>query len=369
MNDPLRVSVRSALSALVIASASLGPSLLLAHGDLRCSLEFATVLVVTSGLVRLALTRFAPARARGYVVARLCSPRYQLPAVALPLGSAAAIAGWANLGLAVALAAHLALAWRYRRRWQRPGALPRALPIALVAGFFVALERLALRGHEWRHGGRLLYAEESPLQRVVLVERRGSLDLFIDGELQFRSADERLYHDALVGPASTHLPEGARVLVMGGGDGLAARDLLRCPRVSQVTIVDWDPAVTRLFRDNPELSELNQGSLRDPRVVTLHRDVRAVFRDPGEPFDLVVGDLVDPSSENSDAAALYSTEFYRTVEARIAPGGLLVTHASSVNDGVARGVCDALSAARFRTESYVCEVPAFGAVSYVLARK
>jgi len=204
---------------------------------------------------------------------------------------------------------------------------------------------------------------------VVLVERGGSIDLFIDGELQFRSVDERLYHDALVSRAVALLPEGARVLVMGGGDGLAARDLLRSPRVGTITIVDWDRAVTRLFRDTAGLSTLNGGALRDPRVSTVHRDVRSVFRDGGTPFDLVLGDLVDPSAAGNDTAALYSTDFYRDIRCRIAPGGLLVTHASSENDGVARDVCDALSAAGFHTESYVCDVPAFGAVSYVLARK
>jgi spermidine synthase len=244
------------------------------------------------------------------------------------------------------------------------------LPVALFGGFFIALERLALSGHEWRYGGRLLYAEESPLQRIVLVERNGSVDLFIDGELQFRSADERLYHEALVAPSLPLLPERARVLVMGGGDGLAARDLLQSPRVASVTIVDWDRAVTQLFRRERGLSALNQGSLDDPRVVTLHRDVRALFREPGEPFDLVVGDLVDPSAPGSEQAGLYSSAFYRTVQTRIAPGGVLVTHASSDEDKFLRGVCDALAAASFSdVETYCREIPSFGSVCYVLARR
>ena len=175
------VSVRSATSAVAVASVCLGSSTLLAFGDIRVSAGLATILVATSLLARVVVARVAPWRARGFVLTRLCSPRYQLRAFALPLASAAAITRSASLGVVLVFAVHLALAWRYRRRWQQPNALKRALPVALVAGFYAGLERLALSGGEWRYGGRLVYAEESHLQRVILVERGGSLDLFLDG--------------------------------------------------------------------------------------------------------------------------------------------------------------------------------------------
>ncbi len=365
-----RVSLWIVPPTSVVAAASLAPSLVIARSGIIVPVGLAVALVLASVVTRQAFARWAPTHVRGYVVSRLFSARYQLPALAVPLISAAAIARLGALGAMLAFGGHIALAFRYRRRLTQPGALTRALPVALFGGFFVALERLALSGDEWGHGGRLLHAEESPLQRVVLVERNGSVDLFIDGELQFRSADERLYHEALVAPSLSLLPEGARVLVMGGGDGLAARELLQSPRVASVTIVDWDRAVTQLFRRERELSALNQGSLDDPRVVTLHRDVRALFCEPGEPFDLVVGDLVDPSAPGSEQAGLYSSAFYRTVQTRIAPGGVLVTHASSDEDKFLRGVCDALAAASFSdVETYCREIPSFGSVCYVLARR
>lgn len=156
----------------------------------------ALVLLVVVGCValRLVARRVSPKLAQGFFFQRLSSPRYTLLAVGVPLGSAVVVGRHGWLGLVVVVALHLALGYRYRYRLERPGALIRALPVAACVGFFGALQVLAQRGKEWRLGGRLLYAEESPRQRVVLVERDGSLDFLIDGTLQFRSLDERSYH-------------------------------------------------------------------------------------------------------------------------------------------------------------------------------
>ena len=279
-----------------MALVALAPAVLLARSESIAALVAGTAAVFGCAFACSAIVRALPEVARGYVSARLCSARYLLPAAGLPLLSALALARFGLPALLAVGAHHVILAHRYRRRWTRPGALRVALFPAAIGGLFCALECLALRGREWRYGGRLLYAEESPLQRIVLVERAGSLELFIDGELQFRSADERLYHDGLLAPALERLRTRARVLVLGGGDGLATRDLLRCPRVEHVTIVDWDCAVTRLFRSHAALRALNERALLDARVRVIHRDVRSVLAETGEAFDLVVGDLTDPRS-------------------------------------------------------------------------
>ncbi|MFT3770903.1 MAG: hypothetical protein QM820_36250 [Minicystis sp.] len=237
-------------------------------------------------LARLAARRWSPALARSYLVRRALSFRYLGPAFGLPLASAALVAHAGAIGATAVVALHLGLAHAWRARLTRPGALRVVLPLAAVGGLFVALEALAVSGYDWRLGGRLAYAEESRRQRLVLVEREGALDLFLDGELQLRTTDEQRYHDGLVGPVLAASAHPRRVLVMGGGDGFAARDLLKHPSVERVLIVDWDPAVTRLFRCEPELSSLNEGALDDPRVELRHRDVREVLTAPGEPFDL-----------------------------------------------------------------------------------
>ena len=323
------------------------------------------VLVLAQILRSLAAAR-APDLARGYPCRRLLSMRYLVPALGLPLGSAAlfARAGW--VGAASVVLVHLGLARSYRARLTRPGALRIALLPAALGGFFLALESLALSGHEWRLGGRLLYAEESRRQRVTLVERAGSLDLFIDGELQFRTADERLYHEGLVAPALASSVRPWSVLVMGGGDGLVARDLLRCARVDHVTIVDWDPLVTRLFRREAALTALNEGALVDPRVEILHRDVRDLLAESGKPFDVVIGDLTDPDPL-AEGSGLLTPGFFAAVRGRLAPGGIVVTHASSpAGVGAPKAVHDALVATGFMVRAYARTVPSFGSVGYLI---
>ncbi|APR78850.1 Spermidine synthase [Minicystis rosea] len=337
-------------------SRSGGPSVWLAALAMAASAE----------LARLAARRWSPALARSYLVRRALSFRYLGPAFGLPLASAALVAHAGAIGAAAVVALHLGLAHAWRARLTRPGALRVVLPLAAVGGLFIALEVLAVSGYDWRLGGRLAYAEESRQQRLVLVEREGALDLFLDGELQLRTTDERLYHDGLVGPVLAASAHPRRVLVMGGGDGFAARDLLKHPSVERVLIVDWDPAVTRLFRCEPELSSLNEGALDDPRVEILHRDVREVLTAQGEPFDLVIGDLTDPDHA-AEAAGLLSPGFFAMIRHRLLPDGLVVTHASSpAGAGAPCAVQTALEEAGFAARAYTRAVPCFGNVTYVV---
>jgi spermidine synthase len=315
---------------------------------------------------RVASSRASEA-ARSYVFSRLMSARYLVPALTIPLLSAFAIARAGTAGLLGVVALQFGLAVRYRSCWTKPGTLGDVLLPAAIGGLFCALERAALGGPEWRHGGRLLFAEQSPLQRVVLAERNGGLELYVDGELQFRAADEHLYHRALLEPALGLLPHRAHVMIMGGGDGLAARDLLRSERVGRITIVDWDRTVTRLFRDDPSLRVLNHDALRDPRVRVVHSDVRSLLARPGEPFDLVVGDLTDPHPDDPSSRALCSSTFYEAIRTRLVARGALVTHASSLDGAwAARAIPEALERAGFITSSYSCVVPSFECVTYVL---
>jgi spermidine synthase len=351
----LAVALVAAIPPLALSRSS-GPTVWLAAAALAGSAE----------LARLAARTWSPALARTYVVRRALSLRYLGPALGLPLASAALVAHAGAIGVAAVVALHLGLAHAWRARLARPGALRVVLPLTAVAGLFVALEALAVSGDDWRLGGQLAYAEESRRQRIVLVEREGALDLFLDGELQLRSTDERLYHDGLVGPALAASARPRRVLVMGGGDGFAARDLLKRPSVERVLIVDWDPAVTRLFRSDPELSSLNEGALDDPRVELCHRDVREVLAGPGEPFDLIIGDLTDPDPA-AEPTGLLSPGFFAMVRRRLLPDGLVVTHASSAAGAGAPGAVQrALEEAGFAARSYARVVPCFGDVTYVV---
>jgi spermidine synthase len=140
------------------------------------------------------------------------------------------------------------------------------LTTAALVALFVGSFRLSRQADEDVSLGPVLYAEQTHYQRIVVTRQHGGTNLFLDGNLQFASWDEHRYHEALVHPALAAAPRRTRVMILGGGDGLAAREVLRYRDVSSVTLVDLDPAMTALARRAPWLRALNQNALHDPRV-------------------------------------------------------------------------------------------------------
>ncbi len=158
-----------------------------------------------------------------------------------------------------------------------------------------------------------------------------------------------------------------RTLVLGGGDGLAVRELLRDPRVQSVTLVDLDPGMTSLFRDHAELSRLNGGALRDPRVTIVNDDAFLWVDRATDRFDFVVVDFPDPS--NFSVGKLYTTAFYRRLRARLAPGGIAVVQSTSPLFARQAFWCvdTTLQSAGFVTAPYHAYVPSFGEWGFVIA--
>ena len=97
-------------------------------------------------------------------------------------------------------------------------------------------------------------------QHIVLTRFKDDIRLFLNSHLQFSSRDEYRYHESLIHPGLSAIPAPRRVLVLGGGDGLAVREILKYPQVESITLVDLDPEMTRLFSTNPMLTALNQKS-------------------------------------------------------------------------------------------------------------
>jgi predicted membrane-bound spermidine synthase len=298
----------------------------------------------------------------GYFASRLCSMRYLLGAVCPPFALALVVRHQPQIGAIAAIFTNGIIAYRYRLRFEQPGALQTALLPTALGGVALGLECLALSGREWL-GGRLLHAEESSQQRIVLVERDGAAELFIDGDLQFRASDEHIYHDGLLAP----LARPADVLVLGGGDGLVARDLLRRSSIRRIVIVDWDPVVPRLFRSLAHLTALNMRALHDPRVQVIRQDVRAGLPFESRAFDAIIGDLSDPRPNSDGGFPLSERALF--VEARrvLRDDGLLVTHASSADNSETEiAIRRAMESAGFTTRSYERLVPSFGPIAYVV---
>ncbi len=168
--------------------------------------------------------------------------------------------------------------------------------------------------------------------KVLTCSPTQSCKLFLNGQLQFSSKDEYQYHERLVHPAMSIVTERVKnrpisVLVAGGGDGLAARELLKYEQVGSIVIVDLDPDMTgRVAIEEPVVS-YNRGALLDQRVRVRNEDAFTFLRDVDEVFDLIVVDLVDPDSENT--AKLYAEEFYRFAAKKLAHGGVFVTQSTS----------------------------------------
>lgn len=219
------------------------------------------------------------------------------------------------------------------------------------------------------YDGRLLHAEQSRYQRIVVSESNGELCLYLNGQLQFSSRDEYRYHEALVHPALSAAQRRARVLIAGGGDGLAAREVLRWPDVEHVTLVDLDPAMTRLFATEPKLVALNAGALSNRRVRVVNEDALIFLRATAERFDVAIFDLPDPS--NYSLGKLYSVEAYRALRERLTETGVLVVQATSPL--FARqafwSIVTTLETAGFQALPFRAFVPAFGEWGFVLASR
>jgi spermidine synthase len=248
-------------------------------------------------------------------------------------------------------------------------ARPRAVAVTL---FLAAVLAFAGRATELAEAaiypGEVVLARDSAYQRIVVTEHGGAFELFLNGNLQLSSRDEYRYHEALVHPAMAVAASRRRVVIGGGGDGLAAREVLKWRGVESVTVVDLDREVTELGRTYPPLRTLNEGSFSDPRLRVVNEDAMAFFREAGEPADVVILDFPDPGTYS--VGKLYTTEMYARVKRRLARGGALVVQSSSPFLSRAAFWCivRTLEAAGFSVRPYQAFVPSFGVWGFALAQ-
>ena len=251
-----------------------------------------------------------------------------------------------------------------------------AMALCALAAALALLATLLVRAHDIETTSRQrLYADpiiayrHTPYQEIVITRRDNDTRLYLDGGLQFSTRDEYRYTESLVYPA---LGKGARsVLVLGGGDGLVARELLRQPGIEKIVQVELDPAVIELARTT--LHDANGGALDNPRVQVVIDDamnwLRAPERHPSEGFDAVIVDLPDP--DTPVLGRLYSTEFYTLVAHALAPGGLMVVQSGSpfsTPTAFWRAV-STIRSAGYAVTPYHAHVPTFGDWGFALASR
>lgn len=279
----------------------------------------------------------------GALVGGLAFPFLLLPSFGQLTG--ALITGGVN-----AVAGGVLVLWLFRRdlsgraRWTLFAA--NALVLGLLAAGMMLAAPFERAARQAVYGSSARVAVQTGIQEVVMTGgtgagagagrgRKGSggpLALYLDGRLRVSAENEFRYHEALVHPAMAGGPH-RRVLVLGGGDGLAVREILHHRSVRSVTVVELDPGVLRLARTDPGLSRLNHRSLGDPRVHVVTADAFDWLRQQGlrgrrpAPYDVIVSDLPDPGI--AACTKLYSQEFYGLAARLLAPDGRLVVHAGT----------------------------------------
>ncbi|MBK9088247.1 MAG: polyamine aminopropyltransferase [Holophagales bacterium] len=242
-----------------------------------------------------------------------------------------------------------------------------ALVTVLLLAGYASADRLSDLSEEQLYADEVLFAKSSAYQRVVLTKNRAGFQLFLNGHLQFSSVDEYRYHEALVHPAFALVPGARRIAVLGGGDGLAVREILRHPSVESVTLVDLDPMVTRLARENPLFTQLNGGSLLSPKVTVINDDAMTWLEKGTALFDLVFVDFPDPNS--FAVGKLYTKRFYGLLKRRLSPDGAFAVQSTSpLFARKSFWIIDrTIAAAGFATRAYHAAVPSFGEWGFVLA--
>lgn len=274
--------------------------------------------------------------------------------------------GILNAGVALAVLLTLPRASRYRSE-----TVSAVIVLLALAAGFAASDRLQRWAEVASYGEPVIYAVSTKYQRIVLTRREDDLRLYLNGNLQFSSRDEYRYHEALVQPVLGRVANPRNVLILGGGDGLAAREVLRHPEVRHLTLVDLDDEMTGLFSKTAMLTALNKGALTDRRMTVINADgfrwAREAAATRAGSFDAIIVDFPDPVDYS--VGKLYTETFYRAVRRLMAPTGAMVVQSTSplVAPMAYWTVATTLEAAGLQTRGYHVYVPSFGEWGFVLA--
>ena len=259
--------------------------------------------------------------------------------------------------------------FRHELRNLRAHAWACAAVLSVLGAGIWGADQLTRLADDHFYQDRIVLSSSSPYQRIVVTQGRQGARLYLNGNLQFAQSDEYRYHEALVHPAMAAHGAPKKVAVLGGGDGMAVREVLKYPGVESVTLVELDPAMTGLFASNPLMSALNSGALNDARVHTVNTDAFQWLQQTQEVFDVVIVDFPDPT--NFAIGKLFTNSFYALLDKRLAASGYAVVQTTSPL--IARQsfwtVVQTIESTGLTATPYHVHVPSFGEWGFVLASR
>jgi spermidine synthase len=246
----------------------------------------------------------------------------------------------------------------------------RFLCFVVLCGLGIGLaqaKRITIAAEDNIYADEIIFARDTRYQHIVLTRFKDDIRLFLSSHLQFSSRDEYRYHEALIHPGLSAVPTPRHVLVLGGGDGLAVREILKYPQIESITLVDLDPEMTHLFSTHPMLTALNQKSFSSPKVHIINADAFPWVDSNTDSFDFIVIDFPDPT--NYSLGKLYTTAFYKAAARHLSAQGLMVVQSTSPM--FARDsywcIAETLKQAGLQTYPYHVYVPSFGEWGFVIA--
>ena len=296
----------------------------------------------------------------GALAASLLFPLWLVPRVGLMRSSF--VFGVLNVLVAI-WACHL-----FREEHRRPMLTLQAYAALVLLLVGVAFSDVLSEFTEQRlYQDPVIFSRASRYQRIVVTNAQGEMRLFLNGQFQFSSLDEYRYHEALVHPGLATVESPRQVLVLGGGDGMAVREILKDQRVQRVTLVDLDPTMTEIFTYHDTFAALNNYALRSPRVQVVNADAFVWLEDNTSLYDFIVVDFPDPS--NYSLGKLYTATFYLRLAAHLAPDGVAAIQSSSPLMARRAFWCivETVRAVGLEAAPYHVAIPSFGEWGYVIA--
>jgi spermidine synthase len=320
-----------------------------------------TRILTGSGQLRANLANVLSFDYLGGLVGSLAFPLLLLPH--LGMVRTALLVGTLNVLVATATA----IVYRKHMDGNRLTAVTLAGALLTLLVLFAASDPLSANLEQRLFRAPIILSTQTQYQQLVVTKWHDDVRLFIDGHLQFSSIDEFRYHETLIHPAMVAVAQHTAVLIVGGGDGLAARELLKYPDVGSITLVDLDPGMTSLFAGQPLLAALNDHAFASPRLHVVNADGYQFLQQSSSRYDLIVADLPDPRSEALQK--LYTREFYGLVRDHLAPGGYFVTQATSPFYTAKAFWCIVATARSVwpSVAPFHVDVPSFGDWGFVLA--